>query len=148
EFLNQYVVRYTPDMIANRLVMILVAALCLAILYVRFTISERTTKAEKLSVLSLSTASEAVYYDADSFQETHAHQFEKLDSPQQEMIRSIPLPKVARANEGIRANLNKHFAALGVEFRLLLSERSLVVIMPLAIVLSTMEIAFWSVAPE
>ena len=43
EFLNQYVVRYTADMRANRLVMILVAALCLAILYVRFTISERST---------------------------------------------------------------------------------------------------------
>ncbi|MGZ8845049.1 MAG: ABC transporter permease [Pyrinomonadaceae bacterium] len=148
EFLNQYVVRYTADMIANRLVMILVAVLCLAILYLRFTISERTTKAEKFSVLSLSTAGEAVYYDADSFQETHTDQFEKPDSRENEMLRVIPLPEVARANEGIRANLNKLIAALGVEFRLLLSERSLVVIMPLAIVISTLEVAFWSVAPE
>src|SRR4030095_1675076 len=36
EFLNQYVVRYTADMIAKRVAMILVADLCLAILYVRF----------------------------------------------------------------------------------------------------------------
>lgn len=148
EFLNQYVVRYTADMIANRLVMLLVAALCLVILYVRFTISERTTKAEKLSVLSLSAASEAVYYDADSFQETHGDQFHQPDSPKKEVLRVIPLPEVARANEGIRANVNKLLAALVVEFRLLLSERSLVVIMPLAIVISTLEVAFWSVAPE
>ncbi|MGZ8842055.1 MAG: hypothetical protein ACXW18_00205, partial [Pyrinomonadaceae bacterium] len=56
EFLNQYVVRYTADMIANRLVMILVAGVCLVVLYHRFTISERPGKVEKLSVLSLSTA--------------------------------------------------------------------------------------------
>jgi ABC-2 type transport system permease protein len=148
EFLNQYVVPYTADMIANRLVMILVAALCLAILYVRFTISERTTKAEKLSLLSLSTASEAVYYEADSFQAAHIHQFEKLDSPEQEMLRSIPLLTVARANEGIRANLEKLAAALSVEFRLLRAERSLVVIMPLAVLISTLEVAFWNVTPD
>ena len=33
-------------------------------------------------------------------------------------------------------------------FRLLLAERSLVVIMPLALILSTMEVVFWSVTPD
>jgi len=148
DFLNQYLVSYSADMIANRLVMVLVAALCLTILYVRFTISDRNTKAEKFSVLSLSTAGEAVYYDADSFQETHTDQFEKPDSRENEMLRAIPLPDVARANEGVGANVNKLRAALGVEFRLLLSERSLVVLMPLAILISTLEVAFWKIAPE
>ena len=41
EFLNQYVVPYTADMIMNRMAMILLAALCLAVLYVRFTIAGR-----------------------------------------------------------------------------------------------------------
>ena len=148
DFLNRYVVNYTTDMIANRAFMLLVTAACLAIVYVRFTIAERPGNLEKSSVLSLSTAAETVYYDADSFQEAHTDQFEQPDSPEKEMLRVTPLPEVARANEGIRANLNKLFAALGVEFRLLLSERSLVVIMPLAIVLSTMDVAFWSVTPE
>lgn len=148
EFLNQYVVQYNTDKIANRALMLLAAGVCLVILYVRFTISERSQNAEKLSVLSLSTPSEAVYYDADSFQETHTRQFDKPDSRDNEMHRVIPLPDVARANEGMRANFNKLTAALGVEFRLLLSERSLIVIMPLAIVISTLEVAFWSVAPE
>ena len=35
-----------------------------------------------------------------------------------------------------------------IEFRLLLSERSLVVIIPLAVLLSTMEVIFWNVRPE
>ena len=65
EFLNQYVVRYTADMIANRVAMILVAALCLAILYVRFTMAERSRKVENYSTLNLSTAAE-VYYLASS----------------------------------------------------------------------------------
>lgn len=147
EFLNQYVVRYTADMIANRLVMILVAAVCLAILYLRFTIAERPGRVEKSSMLDLSTAAARVYYDSDSFQETHGDQFEKPDYSEREMLRLIPLPEVARVNEGIRANVNKLFAALRVEFRLLLSERSLVVIIPLAVVLSTLDVTFWSVTP-
>jgi hypothetical protein len=39
-------------------------------------------------------------------------------------------------------------AALGVEFRLLLSERSLVVIMPLAIFLSILEVAFYNIPSD
>src|SRR5260370_30563138 len=148
EWLNQLIITYDSDLIVNRGFMLLLAALCLAILYVRFTISERPGKVEKVSVLNLSTAAEGVYYDLDSFQETRGHQFERPDSPKGEVLRVIPLPEVARANEGVRANVNKLIAALGVEFRLLLSERSLVVIMPLAILLSTLDVAFWSLAPE
>lgn len=148
EFLNRYVVSYSVDMIANRVLVILVTAVCLAILYVRFTISERPGKVEAFSILNLSTAAERVYYDSDSFQETRGDQIEKPDSPKKEMIRVIPLPEVARENEGIRANVSKLIAALGVEFRLLRAERSLVVIMPLAIFLSILEVAFYDVTPD
>ena len=148
EFLNQYVVRYTADMIANRLVIILVAAVCLAILYVRFTLSERTGKVEKLSVLTLSTAAERVYYDLDSLQETRGRELNESDSEKKDRTRVIALPEVAQANEGMRANLNKLIAALGVEFRLLLSERSLIVVIPLVVLISTLEIVFWNVTPD
>lgn len=148
EWVNQLIIAYDSDLIVNRGFMLLCAAICLTILYYRFTIAERPGSVEKFSTLNLSTAAERVYYDLDSFQETRGDQFRKLDSPEKEMLRVIPLPEVARANEGIRANLNKLIAVVGVEFQLLLSERSLVVIMPLAIVLSTLDVAFWSVAPE
>ena len=148
DFLNRYVVSYTRSMIANRVLVILVTAVCLAILYLRFTIAERTGHIEKLSVLNLSTAAEGVYYDLDSLQEARGDQPRESNPPETEIAPVIPLPEVVRVNEGIRANVNKLTAALGVEFRLLLSERSLVVIMPLAIVFSTMDIAFWSVTPE
>jgi ABC-2 type transport system permease protein len=148
EWLNQLIIAYDSDLIVNRGFMLLLSALCLAILCVRFTISERPGRVEEFSALNLSTAAERVYYDSDSFQETSGHQFERPDSSASKLLRVIPLPEVARANEAIRANLNKLIATLGVEFRLFLSERSLVVIMPLAALLSTLEVAFWRVAPD
>ena len=145
DFLDRYVVHYTTDMIANRAFMLLGAAVCLAILYFRFTISARRENAEQLSVLSLSTAAAGAYYDVDSFVETRGRPLEKSVFSENEMRPVIPLPAVARVNEGMRANLNKLIAALAVEFRLLLSERSLIVIMPLAIVFSTLDVTFWTV---
>ena len=136
EFLNNYVVPYTADMIANRVVMILLAALCLAILYVRFTIAERSGNVEQLSTLNLSTTAGAVYYPEI---------FVKPDSTATELLRHVVLPDAAKVNEGIRAALNKLIAAAGVEFRLLRSERSLVVVMPLVIVLSILEVAFYNI---
>jgi ABC-2 type transport system permease protein len=145
EFLNQYVVPYTADMIANRLVMILAGAACLAFLYHRFTIAERVS-VERFSVLSLSATTERVSFDPDSFWEARG-QLAKADSPEREPQRAIPLPEV-QVSDGFRVNVKKLGAALGVEFRLLLSERSLLVIMPLAVVLSTLEVTFWQVAPD
>lgn len=147
EFLNQYVVHYTTDMIANRLVMILLAAVCLTILYVRFTIAERSGNAEKLATLNLSTAAEGVYYPETSLA-TRVEEFEKIDYTARALLPHVALPDVARVNEGIRAGITKLIAALGVEFRLLRAERSLVVVMPLAIVLSIVEVAFYNVAPD
>ena len=128
--------------------MILIAAVCLTILYLRFAIAERPVNVQELSLLNLSTAAEGVYYDPASLQETRGGQFDALDYSDKEMLRIVPLPEVTRANEGFRANLNKLIAAIGIEFRLLRAERSLVVIMPLAIFLSTFELAFYEVAPD
>jgi ABC-2 type transport system permease protein len=147
EFLNQYVVPYTADMIANRVAMILLAALCLAILYVRFTIAERSGNAEKSATLNLSTAPERIYYP-ESLPATRLDEFEKPDYAAKSFLPHVALPDVAKVNEGIRATVNKLIAALGVEFRLLRAERSLVVVMPLAICLSILEVAFYNIAPD
>ena len=146
EFLNQYVVPYTADMIANRVMMILLAALCLVILYVRFTIAERSGGEERLATLNLSTAPEQVYYP-ESLPAPHLVEFDQLDCTAR-LLPHVALPEVARVNEGIRASVDKLIAALSVEFRLLRAERSLVVVMPLAVFLSVLEVAFYNVAPD
>jgi ABC-2 type transport system permease protein len=53
EVMNHLVVVYDTDLIVNRAVMVLLAAICLTIVYVRFTIAERPRKVEELSVLNL-----------------------------------------------------------------------------------------------
>ena len=148
DVLNQLVIVYDSNMIANRALMILIAGLLLTILYVRFTIAEPQGNVEKFSMLNLSTAADRVYYDADSLILAPGSKVGELDdSSEKGMPRIIRLPEVTRTKEGIRANVNKLIAALGVEFRLLRSERSLVVIAPLAIFLSILEVAFYEVTP-
>lgn len=142
EFLNQLVIVYTPAMLSNRGLMILGAVLCLAIVYLKFATSERAVaersgNVEKFSVLNLPTAAERVYYQESSF-------VDELQRP----AASIVIPEVARINIGIRASLKKLIDALGVEFRLLRAERSLVVVMPLAIFFSTLEVAFYNIPPD
>jgi len=60
----------------------------------------------------------------------------------------VGVPEVVRVNAGIRANMNKLIGALDVEFRLLVAERSLVAVMPLAIFLSVLEVAFYNIPPD
>ena len=142
DFLNQYVVRYTSEMIVNRAFMVVVAAACLTILYFRFAITEPDRNAEKFSVLNLSTATERLYYDPETFQAARSDRFERPDFEVGVRPDSVPLPAVARANEGFEANLRKLVAATGLELRLLRTERSLFVIIPLAILLSFLSLPF------
>jgi ABC-type transport system involved in multi-copper enzyme maturation permease subunit len=143
DVLNRLVVVYDSDLIINRVGMILIAAICLGVLYVRFSMVERPGKKEKFSVLTLSTAAEGVYYPDMSPSTLH----DGITTPDYGARASalVAVPKVVKVNTGIRSNINKLIAAIGVEFRLLRAERSLVVVMPLALFLSLLEVAFYPV---
>jgi len=143
DVLNRLVVVYDSDLIINRVGMILIAAICLGILYVRFSMVERPGKIEKFSVLNLSTAAEGVYYPDISPATLHDGITTPDDGARASAL--VAVPKVFRANKGIRSNINKLIAAIGVEFRLLRAERSLVVVMPLALFLSLLEVAFYPI---
>jgi len=145
ELLNQFVIVYDTDLIVNRVVMILLTAICLTILYRVFTTTERAGHKEHLSVLNLSTAAEGVYYPDPA---TRLDEFQRTDDQAGTLSTHAAVPEVVRVNEGIRANMNKLVGALVVEFRLLAAERSLVVVMPLAIFLSILEVAFYNIPPD
>lgn len=147
ELLNQLVIVYETDLIINRVVMILLAAICLMILYARFTIAERPRNIEKLSLLNLSTAAEGVYYP-DVSAPAGSDDFGRSADTASSFLPRVSLPAVTRVNEGIRAHVNKLIAALVVEFRLLRAERSLVVILPLAMFLSILEVAFYNIPSD
>src|SRR6185369_13158676 len=142
EFLNSYVMSYTPDMIGNRVLLILIAIICLTVLYVRFRTAERSGNLEKFSTLGLSTAPDQVFYAANTFEEPAAHYTKPA------LAQKSTLPSINKVNDGFRSILSKLIAPSGVEFRLLLAERSLFVMMPLAIVLSNLEVAFYNIPPD
>jgi len=144
EFLNQHTVSYSSLLIANRGWMICLSGVCLFILYLRFSITERPGKANEFSWLSLSTASDGVYASdrIDLLEADSTFVRPSLAAASQ------PLPRVTIANEKFSGSLNKLIAALRVEFLLLRAERSLIVLLPLALVLSILDVAFFRVVPE
>jgi hypothetical protein len=140
EFLNQYVVPYTADMIANRLVMIGVAAVCLLVLYFRFSIVERTSKGA-FSVLNLATPTERIQVDLETSPRASVFTSERAVSSLK-VGQSVPLPKVATTNQGLGANLRKLRAATALELLLLRAEKSLLVLIPLGLLISFLSLPF------
>ena len=138
EMMNHLVVVYDTDLIVNRVVIILLTAGCLTILYKLFSTTERSSGSNELTVINLSTAAERVYYQGSS----------PFDQFEPAVISPVDVPEVVTVNEGIHASVNKLLAALSIEFRLLRAERSLVVVMPLALFLSIVEVAFYNIPPD
>ncbi|HEV2834951.1 MAG TPA: ABC transporter permease [Pyrinomonadaceae bacterium] len=143
EYLNQLVVSYTPLMIANRVLVVFAAAVCLTILCLRFAIAEYSNREERFTIVNLATPGHGVYFDAGTFTEIGPADVVRLIVPS-----AVSLPKVTRTTGGIAALVDKLRAALSVEFRVLRAERSLIVLLPLAIVLSIFDVAFFRVVPE
>jgi ABC-type transport system involved in multi-copper enzyme maturation permease subunit len=144
EVFNQLVIVYDSIFVANRIGMILLTAICLTILYKLFSYTERSSKTKELTVIKLSTAAEGVYYP-DSPQAISLDEFDTPAYRARTISTHVDVPEVFKVNGEIRADLNKLIAAIGVEFRLLRAERSLVVIMPLAIFLCLLEVAFYPI---
>src|SRR5260370_32386014 len=71
EVMNHLVVVYEPDLSVNRAVMILVAAICLTIVYLRFTIAQRPRNVEELSVLNLTAGTGGAFYSPPTPPPTH-----------------------------------------------------------------------------
>jgi ABC-2 type transport system permease protein len=138
-FVNHMAIVYDFDLIANRAAMVLIAVLLLAFLYYWFKTSERSTQPQNFSLLNLSTNTAGQFYEMPGVM------------PQElrpKNLTVVPIPAVNTANEGLANNVQKLIAALAVEFRLLLSERSLLVVMTLAVFLSILEVTFWPVRAD
>src|SRR5262249_15032751 len=89
------------------------------------------------------TAAERVYYP-ESSEATLLDEFGKAGK----LHTSVAVPEVVRVNKGIRAGVDKLISVLGVEFSLLCAERSMVVVMPLAIFCSILEVAFYNIPAD
>jgi ABC-type transport system involved in multi-copper enzyme maturation permease subunit len=142
EWLNQLAVSYGADAIANRALVILIAAVCLTILYVRFSLAEGAGD-RHITTINLATGAEWLDAGAEdlSFVQAAEHQ---------EIVRgrTLAIPKVYVTTEGARAYLKQLSAAFGVELRLLSAERGLIVILPLAMLLCVVGMASHREVPD
>ena len=156
EWLNHVVIGYDGGMVANRLVMVGFALGCLALLYLRFSTTERgggKVERSQTSILDLNAAGERLNAEAEVFGATDASRnvVENVGSVtaagETVIARPAELPRVEVVTEGWRAAVAQFRAALGVEFRLLRAERSLVVVGPLVVFVCVLEMAAFGVAP-
>lgn len=143
QLINQYVYPLGPDKIANSMVMLSVSAAILIILCLRFTREERVDVSggqEQAIRLGLSGDREILYVGELALPTT-------LNA--EEVITygqgKVALPQIETINEGLRAHLRQLTAALSIEFRLLRTDRGLVLLAPLTVFASTMGLAFYKV---
>ncbi len=145
DFLNQFVLNYSGDMIANRALMLLVSAICLMSLYFRFSMIERFKKVkrdDRFTTIDLRTSGDHLYNEAASFDlalPAHA----EASAP----LKSIAFPNVRLLTKGVRASFKQLMAASEVELRLLFAERSLVVLLPIATFVSVLALAEYEAVP-
>ena len=144
EVLNNLVAGYGTKALVNRTSMIVVSAVCLLIVYLRFTIEPLKQKAEPFTKLTLSDASDAIAYRSEKIPS-----YGLPDIPFQELpARDLPaLPKVTFTRDA-RSTLFKILAAVGVDFRLLRTERTLLVVFSLVILLCFINLPPYSMVPD
>jgi hypothetical protein len=117
----------------------------LFIVYRRFSTHEQAKlSTDHFTILTLPRDSETVPLGLES-----APSFGVFDTPIETTPARdrIPLPSVM-VTRGLRTTLFKIVAAVETEFRLLSFERSLIVLIPLVILLSIFDLAFFRVEPE
>lgn len=129
---------YCAGIIANRIGMLLIVVALLTFLYYRFKTEEDSTE-KTFSWLNLSSNSGLVFYDMPT---------SGLGETVERSRSLVPIPTVVRATNSLKNNLKKLIAALEIEFRLLLSERSLLVVMSLAVFISIFEVTFWAMGAQ
>ncbi len=135
-WLNQLAFSYTPEILINRVGMILFATCCLAVLYKRFTSTERARDERTSGLLTLSLATDAAgfHYDVEGY--TLASVAVLGAFPQGPPRHDVTIPRVTRRFAGMRVWLSQLMAAIGIEMRLLRAEKSLVMMVPLAMLVS------------
>ena len=141
EVLNNLVTRYGTKALVNRTSMIVMSAMCLLIVYLRFTIEPLKQKAEPFTKLTLLEESDVITYRSEP-----VRSYGLLDIPSP--VRDLPaLPKVT-FTRGAPATVFKILAAVGIDFRVLRAERSLLVVFSLVILLCFINLPPYSMVPE
>lgn len=148
--INEITLAYDADVLANRALVLLFTAACLAILYARFSTVEQSKKnrwGNQLTTVELLTREERLDRGDEGFDSARgARESRELEGAQ--TSKPVALPKVRTETGGAGAGFRQFAAATEVELRLLLAERSLVVVLPLAVLASVLGLAYYEAVPE
>lgn len=146
EWLNQFSFSFDTGILANRAVMLVASAACLALVVARFRLAEQTRRgAAQLptSLLQLAPSLDSLSDEAATLSPTRHAQTETAT-----YAVSVALPEVRTMCVGARAYVRQFLAATGVEFRLLRAERSMVLVLPLCLLLSGLTVTYVRSAPD
>ncbi|HEX8068327.1 MAG TPA: ABC transporter permease subunit [Pyrinomonadaceae bacterium] len=155
---NRLDMSYSADVLANRALMLVAAAACFAILRARFATDEQTRgdrQAARLTTLELNAPVERLDAGAADVELALLEATVATAAPDSATgpgvdaasPEHVALSHVATATAGARAQFRQFTAAAAVELRLLSAERSLVVLLPLAALLSGAGLAYYEAAP-
>lgn len=145
KWVNEFVVTYSPAMLANRAVLFGIAGILLAILCRRFSYTE-PERGENIAVLNLSSAGSIAGIDPEFVPSPLSVAITGVDA-EAPARRIVQLPDVAVENKGATANLRKIIGAAVLELKLLRHERSLMALVPLSILISFLALPFSIVVP-
>lgn len=143
-WLDQLTFTYTAEILANRAMLFLFSGICLAILYARFRITDRSDAPDSsaLQTLNLASSPGEFYYDVEGVQPNGGNQSTDSSFREQLLPLSVAPPHVDRGGAGARTTFSQLLATVGIEFRLQRAEKSLVVLVPLAMLLSFLALPF------
>jgi ABC-2 type transport system permease protein len=154
EAINRLAYSYGPDLLANRAVVLLLAAGILTVLYLRFSTTERAGKQaidKGPTIIGLGEDDDGHLFKGETLDET-------TFSTESAFVGSVPegaatrkavaLPSVETLTGGARAGLRQLAAAVAVELRLLFAERSLLVLLPLSTLASAAGLVYFAPAPS
>ena len=170
DYFNSIVVGYDADMLLNRAFVLAASAACLAFLYARFSMTERPAASNADPVTTLGLATETNWLSGATSETLPARTVEASGAARRRELAGVAraasapafarddaarggatrveVPRVTLSEGGLRAGLSQFVAALATEFRLLRSERSLFVIVPVALLLCVLSLAEFGVRPE
>lgn len=157
ETVNRLAYAYGPEVLANRASMLLLAAGILAVLYLRFSTTERAGKRSDdkgPTTIGLGAADQWLS-KGETVAETPVRSEPGFDSARRitegertKKKKPAALPEVETLTRGARAGLRQLGAAVGVELRLLFAERSLLVLLPLSTLASVAGLVYFEAAPD
>lgn len=138
---NQLMIKYGFDLIINRTLMIVLAAVCLTIVWSRFARAGRSASRERsassINTLGLMTLTELPYSSSTPLEFDPVTTSEQTQAATERQTAAIS--RVSISISGWYLRFTQFSAAVNAEFRLLRAERSLIILVPLVIFLSSLE---------